>query len=727
MTRIGRYLPGLACAFISCLALLAGCAEPGGRDPQSPVVALDGDDIGGVVTGPDGPEAGVWVVAETDDLPVAFSRIVVTDDAGRYVLPDLPGAAYRVWARGYGIADSAPLSARPGQRIDIGASLPQSPASAAQHYPANFWYALLRPPAETEFPGTGPEGNGMLPLMQSQTDWLYHMKENCLFCHQLGTPTTRTLPADLAHMESTQAWLERIMRVGDAQMSTFMGMFGAERAAAVYADWTDRIAAGELPETPPRPQGVERNLVLTLWDWALDAAGNPQFVHDEIASDQRDPTVNAGAPVYGAGQFAGKIVWLDPDTHTSGEKKLPTTFSTGKHAGSAQPHNPMIDSAGRVWSTTFNRNPDQQPDWCKEGSQHPYASFFPVNEATGRPSQLSMFDPATGATAEVDTCFGTHHLQFGYDRDETLYLSGDTRVMGWVNTRVFRETGDSGTSVGWCPMIIDTTGDGRIGESVGPRENAQPGKDRRIEGFLYAMGVNPVDDSVWHTYYTYGLGGYGSSFFAIPGGIIRMERGSDPPQTCRAELFSPPIPAQRGRIEAFNPRGVDIDSKGIAWVAFGSGHIGRFDRGRCATLHDPAGDGQHCPEGWEIHETPGPQFAGVAKSGSADWHYLVWVDEFDVLGLGKDVPIMPGSNSDSLLAFLPEEKRFVTIRVPYPTGFYARGLDGRIDDAGAGWKGRGLWTNYASSVMGHREGGDGYKPLPSKLVKVQLRPDPLAH
>ena len=70
-------------------------------------VRIDSDDIGGVVTGPRGPEAGVWVIAETTDLPTKFVRIVVTDDRGRYVVPDLPKANYSVWVRGYGLVDSA--------------------------------------------------------------------------------------------------------------------------------------------------------------------------------------------------------------------------------------------------------------------------------------------------------------------------------------------------------------------------------------------------------------------------------------------------------------------------------------------------------------------------------------------------------------------------------------------------------------------------------------------
>jgi len=69
-------------------------------------VAIDTDDIGGIVTSSKGPEAGVWVIAETTDLPTKFRKIAVTDDSGRYVIPDLPDAKYQVWVRGYGLIDS---------------------------------------------------------------------------------------------------------------------------------------------------------------------------------------------------------------------------------------------------------------------------------------------------------------------------------------------------------------------------------------------------------------------------------------------------------------------------------------------------------------------------------------------------------------------------------------------------------------------------------------------
>src|SRR5580700_6381 len=104
-------------------------------------VSIGGDDIGGLVTSSKGPEAGVWVIAETADLPTRFIKIVVTDDRGRYLVPDLPEAGYTLWARGYGLIDSAKVVARPGNTLDLAAVVAPNAAAAAEYYPAQYWYS----------------------------------------------------------------------------------------------------------------------------------------------------------------------------------------------------------------------------------------------------------------------------------------------------------------------------------------------------------------------------------------------------------------------------------------------------------------------------------------------------------------------------------------------------------------------------------------------------------
>ena len=126
-----------ACFLTSCERQLP-TAEP---DPN--VIAMDADDIAGIVRSAAGVEAGAWVIAETGDLGTRFARIVVTDDAGRYLLPDLPEASYQVWVRGYGLQDSSKVSASPGDRLDLEAIEAPDAATAAQIYPAAYWFAML--------------------------------------------------------------------------------------------------------------------------------------------------------------------------------------------------------------------------------------------------------------------------------------------------------------------------------------------------------------------------------------------------------------------------------------------------------------------------------------------------------------------------------------------------------------------------------------------------------
>jgi len=698
---------------------------------QSPDV--DGD-ITGVVNSVSGPEAGVWVIAETDDLDTQFRKIVVTNDDGRFALPDLPAADYEVWVRGYGLLDSEPVTGTPGESLNLEVGQAATPQEAAQVYPANYWYSLLEPPAENEFPGTGSSGNGISESLQSQAAWVDLTKQGCQLCHQMGNRFTYDT-SHLTQFDSTaEAWDHRItFGQRGSQMSNVMNRFGRDRGLTMFADWSDRIAAGEVPEAPPRPAGVERNVVLTMWEWGNETS----YVHDEVTTDKRDPTVNADGLVYGVSITQDTLVITDTENHQSLELEIPLResadmvpsmfptaagFEPSPYWGEeiifdapANPHNPMMDAEGRVWLTSTIRRRDN-PDWCKSGSDHPSAQYFPVARS-GR--QISVFDPETQSFKLIDSCYATHHLQFGEDAQDTLWFSGDANVVGWLDTKLYDQGGDERSSQGWCPTVIDTNGDGRITKPWNePGEDADRNLDTRVRGFAYGVIPNPLDDSVWI-----------ARTAPFPGRLVRLDRGTNPPETCIAEVYEPPS-VENPSIDAevtmtgHAPRGVDIDRHGVVWTALsGSGHMASFDRSKCRVLSGPEATGQHCPEGWTLYPTPGPQMKNVTDAGSADYHYYNWVDQFDTLGLGENVPIAPGSGSDSLLALLPETGEWVVLRVPYPLGFFARGLDGRIDDPNAGWKGRGLWANYGSNLNWHIEGGKGRK---SSLIHFQIRPHPLA-
>ena len=708
---------GIAVFAAAALAGLSACRTGG-------AVRIDDDDIGGVVTGTSGPEAGVWVIAETHDLPTRFARIVVTDNRGRYLLPDLPSASYDVWVRGYGLIDSPKAKANPGARLDLTAVIAPDEQAAAQYYPAGYWLSLLQVPEQSEFPGTGPDGNGLSPSLQNQAQLLRLLKSgSCTACHQLGTKGTREIPAALGHIENSVAAWERRLQSGQAgrSMIGLVNFLGTEPILAMFADWTDRIAAGEVPPAPPRPEGIERNVVITQWDWADPKA----YLHDVASTDRRDPAVNANGPVYGALELSADYVpVLDPVSHTA--SRIPLTVrdpATQPAAGSAMPapsmywddeiiwtsknnvHNPMLDERGRVWLTSTVRPPDN-PAFCKEGSSHPSAQLFPLERAR---RHLAMYDPETQELTHISTCFSTHHLMFAEDDNNTLWTSGGGQVVGWFNTKMFEETGDEEASQGWTALILDTNGNGRRDDYVEPDEPVDPTKDKRIRAGFYAVAPAP-DGSVWATSLGY------------PGAVVRLVPGDNPPETALAELYELPLDENGEPVTGFSPRGGDIDRNGVVWVALASGHMASFDRRQCTgPLNGPDATGQHCPEGWTFYEEPLPQIQGVTDPGSAEASYYTWVDQFDTFGMGTNIPINTGNASEGLLVL--KDGEWTVLRVPYPMGFYTKWMDGRIDDPDAGWKGRGLWATVSTRAPFHMEGGKG---TTSKVMKFQLRPDPLA-
>jgi hypothetical protein len=703
------------------LSIVGTSARQGG----GATVAIDGDDIGGVVTGPKGPEAGVWVIAETTDLPTKFVKIVVTDDRGRYVIPDLPKANYNVWVRGYGLVDSPKQPCPPGKQLNLTAVPAPNPKAAAEYYPAGYWLSLLKVPEKSEFPGTGPTGNGIAPGIKSQAEWVRMIKSGgCTACHQLGTKGTRELLPALGTFPTSAAAWERRLQSGQAgtNMISTLGQIGRERALALFADWTDRIAAGEVPQAPPRPQGLERNVVITQWDWA-DPKG---YLHDEVSTDRRNPTLNANGLIYGAMELSTDYLpVLDPKNNTISRVELtvrdpntprtsPTMIQPSPYWGSDvlwtsrnNVHNPMFDEKGRVWITSAVRGPDN-PDFCKEGSSHPSAKLTPIAR-NGR--QLAMYDPKTKKITHVSTCYGTHHLMFAEDANNTLWTSsgGGGGVVGWLNTKMFDETGDEEKSQGWTALIVDTNGNGKRDDYVEWNQPTDPTKDKRYPSVFYSVSPAP-DGSIW------------GSVLGYPGAVVRLVPGSNPPATALAEVYEPPFDNPKAPVHGFSPRGADVDRNGVMWAALASGHIASFDRRKCkGPLNGPNATGQHCPEGWTLYPEPLPQLKNVTDSGSAEGSYYTWVDQFDTLGLGANTPIDTGNASEGLLAL--KDGKWVVLRVPYPTGFYAKWMDGRIDDPKAGWKGRGVYATISTRAPFHMEGGKG---TTSKVMHFQMRTDPLA-
>ena len=162
------------------------------------------------------------------------------------------------------------------------------------------------------------------------------------------------------------------------------------------------------------------------------------------------------------------------------------------------------------------------PDFCKEGSTHPSAKLFPIARSS---RHLAMYDPKTKKLTHISTCFATHHLMFAEDANNTLWTSGGGQVVGWLNTKMFEETGDEAKSQGWTALVIDTNGNGKRDAYVEPNEPVDPAKDKRYGAAFYAVAPAP-DGSIW------------GSVLGFPGSVVRIVPGSNPPETTLAESMS---------------------------------------------------------------------------------------------------------------------------------------------------------------------------------------------
>ena len=520
------------------------------------------DVIVGTVSSSAGPEAGVWVIAETTDLPTRYIKEVVTDNQGRYLIPALPKARYTVWARGYGLVDSPKVETEPGKRVDLKPSVAPDAKSAAHYYPANYWYSLLEVPAENEFPGTSTNGNGISPNIKTQAQWIHLIKtDSCESCHQLGNQYTRTIPAMFSDLPSAQAWMRRLQsgQAGSAMMGG-LAQLGPQRATQQFGDWTTRIANGELPaEAPPRPQGIERNVVITQWDWADPKA----YLHDEISTDKRYPSVNANGLIYGSPEESRdylpvldpvhstisqlKVQYRDPDTPGQ-PKPLNSSPIWGDEAiwdSHTTVHNPMFDERGRLWFTARIRANDN-PAFCKAGSSLISAMLTPVREL--RPP---TGDVRSGDEANCHDRYLLRHAPPGVRLGCQQYAVDQQRR--WWRRRGLVEHEDVGPDARRAEIArLDCSGAGhqrqrQAGCLRGRRTESGDRAQRRESGNF--RGVQWSDRSTKDTRSTQrstesgggqGRDGVGFSVLGFPGGIVRLNPGSNPPETALAEYYEVP-------------------------------------------------------------------------------------------------------------------------------------------------------------------------------------------
>jgi hypothetical protein len=498
-------------AVLVALSLILPAAKVGAKQARSVRINFGKQDIAGVVASSKGPEAGVWVIAETTELRTKFVRIVVTDDHGRYLIPDLPQANYRVFVRGYGLLDSMQQPAKPGQQLDFKTEVAPDARAAAKVYPAAWWLSMLTLPIDQEF----------------QKKFTMDIKE-CFDCHQVGSRTTRELgtASSAGAISTLDAW-DRRTKIGPSgpSMGGFFQAIGSQRA--LFADWTDRIMKGDAPQQKPsRPAGIERNLVITEWDWGTPKDGRS----DNAASDTRNARVNANGLVFGASEMTDTISILDPAQNKAVVIKAPSeappmvsSFNASPTASpyfgpdawkrSADPRSIAIDGKGRVWVAIRNRENQKQPAFCGPGSNK-FGNFYPLRQGT---RQLAMYDPKTHEWQQIDTCFSADHNQIS--EDNHIYF-GIGSAIAWVDISTWDKTHDAEASQGWCPGVIDMNGNGKIDPGwTEPNDPIDSTKDHRIAFGAYSITINPKDGSLW-------VSGIGRGDKRL----VRIEKGSSPPE-----------------------------------------------------------------------------------------------------------------------------------------------------------------------------------------------------
>ena len=503
-----------------------------------------------------------------------------------------------------------------------------------------------------------------------------------------------------------------------------IAQFGAPRAFAMFADWTDRIAAGEVPPAPPRPQGIERNVVITAVGLGRSEGVSARRGLDRSA--QSDASTPNGL-IYGSLELsADYLPVLDPvrNTDQPGAADRPRSEHAAdvrrrcrspRRTGATKPiwtsknnvHNPMFDEQGRVWITSAVR-PSANPDFCKAGSNHPSAKLFPLDSA-GR--QLAMYDPKTKQLTHISTCFGTHHLMFAEDANHTLWTSGGGQVVGWLNTKMFDETHDEAKSQGWTALIIDTNGNGKRDAYVEPNQPVDPTKDKRFGGAFYAVAPAP-DGSVW------------GSVLGFPGAVVRLVPGSNPPETALAEVYEPPFDNPKAPVQGFSPRGDGRRSQRRRLGGARERPPGQLRSPQVqGAAERPDGDRPALPRRLDALRRAAAAAEGRDRSGQR---------RGELLHVGRSVRHARARREHAdqhrqrrrraARAEGRQVGRCCACRIRL--GFYTKWMDGRIDDPNGRLEGpRACGPPSARARRSTWKRGKG---TTSKVMHFQLRPDPLA-
>ena len=448
------------------LVMIAGVTA--GQQPAG-APAIDDDDIGGVVTGARGPEAGVWVIAETRSTPTRLIKSVVTDDRGRYLVPDLPKANYDVWVRGYGLVDSPKVKAAPGKVAEPqggrrarqeggGAVLPGAvlvradAAAAEERLPRHRRDRATASRRTSRARASGSATSSTPTAAPAAIRWAARRR-------------ARFRRASSAQFEDSKAAWDRRIQSGQAGggMSarfTQVGRAARARRCTRTGPIASRRASCRRP-TPPRPQGRERNVVITMWDWA-----DPKvYLHDEIASDKRNPTVNANGPIYGALEESGDYLpVVDPKTNTASQIKLIVARSGDAELRRSAAGRRRRRTGATKRSGTARRRCTASR-WTSRaacGSRRASASRRRrPGAARDRIIRRRSCSRSTRASADcrcttrrrrqvttIDTCFTWGHLNF--DDNDVLWSSfGPAGVEGWFDTKIWDKTHDEKAAQGW--------------------------------------------------------------------------------------------------------------------------------------------------------------------------------------------------------------------------------------------------------------------------------------